>query len=298
MIEVSPLEKAILDDVQRKTGLGFPRVEGINTRDGAVARAVLPVLAGWVGRLDDPRYREAVYSRFHTQFAHAHFETILQWWTNEADSSAAALLTQVVASTLACEDAPRVWKLCHERYIGFFRHLLLAKLADCPAVSRDVREELLLDLRTKDVERLDLVSISRVEDPGIRDWFLGQVNSSDRFVRMVAKKVAARTKALPRGLDKSLAPPNRQTELFSTECDLDQVKPLLGKLAEDFQLRLPATLRKAEFVWSLESDCWTTVKVATTAADVATLWFRMEDSSTVEVLLLRGDTAAKPAGPN
>src|ERR1700693_3873398 len=87
----------ILDDVEEKTGLTFKKLAGIDTRDKSIAATVLPVLAGWVEKLDDRAYRHAIYALFHTPHAYPYLAKLILWWTTEKDDLALSSLTQDLA---------------------------------------------------------------------------------------------------------------------------------------------------------------------------------------------------------
>jgi hypothetical protein len=283
--EATALEKVILDDVEERTGMRFRRVGGIDTRDKAVAGLVLPVLVDWVGRLSEANYRGAVYRCFHTEHARPYLETILSWWMQETDRQNIGFLTQTLALIVDSESAARVWGLYREMRPQPCHYILMSRLAEFTAIGREIRDMLVRNLTSKDLDVPDLLPISRVADPRIREWFLGQQESRDPGIRTIAKKVAARGSALPSWVSRSSAPPDRLTELFSTECDLDKVRPLLVQLAARFRIRLPASVRKASFLWFLETDTWVYVGVETTTNEGAVLWSRMEDYGTVEVVI-------------
>ena len=94
MLEATPLEREILNDIQNRTGMTFHKIGGIDTRNKQIADAILPILAEWVERIDDRHHRHAIYARFHLNNAQAHFNSA------SADSAAdlGALLLLVAFS--------------------------------------------------------------------------------------------------------------------------------------------------------------------------------------------------------
>ena len=75
----TPLETLILEHIKAKTGLRFTRLGSMETSDKRIADAVLPVLIGWVDKLDDNNHRHAFYSRFFSLQAYNYLDVIISW---------------------------------------------------------------------------------------------------------------------------------------------------------------------------------------------------------------------------
>jgi hypothetical protein len=269
---------------QEKTGLACKRVGGIDTKDESIAAAVLPVLADWADKLDDVPHRNACYERFLTPFAHPFIDRIIDWWVHEQDKVASSILAQTLAIAFECSDAQRIWDLCHTIPRGGCYYLLLSKLAACPSVQREARDELVAALANQKLRVGDLSDIATVADPRIRKWFEGQTNSRDPNIKVLAKRVTAR-RALPRGVEYSERVPSREREMFSTECDLAEVKEIPAKLKKEFSVVLPPSLRSATFLAAAELNRWLIIRSPGEQPREAGLWLRMEDMDTVEILL-------------
>jgi hypothetical protein len=288
MQSTSFLESLVLKDVQEKTGLTFRKLGGIPTRDRSIAEAILPVLASWVEKLDDRAHRHAIYACFHTPHAYPYLDKLISWWTTEKDDLALSSLTQDLALLVKCGDADHVWSLCQKLPQRPFHYLLLSKLAPCDAVGRQVKDALVRELNTAALRSGDLSYIAQVEDPRIRQWFEGQINAPDPNVRAVAKRVVSRGKPWPEGLAYAQRAPERSQELFSTEADLEDINKLIQKIASDFELRIPSAIKAGAFLASAEVDRWIRVThIAAKDGEGTSLWFRLEDINTVEVVLLR-----------
>lgn len=287
MFKAKPWETSILNDITRKTGLTFRLVGGIDTRDKAVAPLVLPVLADWVARLDDVSHRWTIYSRFHTPYARPYLEKVIYWWTSEEDRLALGTLTQVLALIVKCSDAKQVWELCQKLPPRPGHYLLVSKLGNCPEVEREVKEVLVQALKTETLEPSELSYISQIDDARMHQWFEGKVNSPNRYVRLVARRAVARSKRLPRGMEYSPQAPERTREMFSAEDDVHAVRPMLHVLVKEFGLTIPAPIASGRFLASVPLDSWVAARRLLTVEGAAvSLWFRLEDMDTVEIVLL------------
>lgn len=287
MLEATLMENEILRDIRDKTGLTFRKLGGIDTRDKMIADAVLPVLARWVERLSDVPHRRGIYSRFNTPHAYPHLEEIIGWWTKEPDAIAAGFLTVSLASLIKRGGAERIWKLCQELPPHQFHFMLLSKLANCAAVERQVKDALVDALHTNTLRAGDLSYIAEVKDTRIRRWFAGQVLNADPNIRAVARRVVARGRALPKGVRYAESGPARSVELFSTEANLEDVKPLVKKIAGQFNLRLPAVVNSGMFLSAAEMNRWLVAELYTTDENLVSLWFRLEDVDAVEIVLTK-----------
>ncbi len=288
MFEATPLEAIILEDVKQSTGLVFRRLGGIPTREKAVADAVLPILAEWPSKLTDhDNYRGGIYHRFHTPHAYPFLDRIVSWWTTEQHQLNLAWLTQTLALILRCSDAERIWKLCEQLPRRQFHYMLLSKLATCPEVEQEVKDALIHGLQTEKLEAGNLSYIGQVNDPRIRRWFEGQVGSPDPNIRLVAKRVVAKSKKWPKGVEYAGQPPDRSEEMFSTEVGLEDLRQLFAQLTKGFGLKIPAAIMTGMFLASAELNRWIIVHTSKSAAQSMDLWFRLEDVDTVEVVLTK-----------
>ena len=96
-----------------------------------------------------------------------------------------------------------------------------------------------------------------------------------------------RRRALPK--DVTLAPnsPDRKAELYSAEVDLKDLGSLLKQVAAELRVSIPASLRRAAFLSSLDTDRWVVANIRSQTGDVLQLWYRMEDLDAVEVVVTK-----------
>ena len=282
----TPLERIILEDIEARTGLSFTRLGSMDTSDKRIADAVLPVLIGWVDKLEDNNLRHAVYSRFFSLQAYKYLVVIISWWAHERNQLALSSLTQTLSLLVRCTDAERVWALCQELPPRPFHYLLVSKLAGCACVEREAKDALVAGLNTEVLRAADLGYIAKVSDPRIQQWFERKVDSSDKYIRAVAMRAVSRRKTLPKGLVYATLPPARTAELFSTEEDLVNVKHLLQQMANEFKLKIPSAIKSGKFLSDLELNKWAVATVSSPDQGSASLWFRLDDIDTVEVALL------------
>lgn len=331
--KVGPMEAAILRDIEARTGLSFMHLDGIDTCDRSIAEAVLPVLKEWVPLVREDNIRGGLYHRFGTANAHPHLDSLIEWWKHESEKINAGTLTWAIVQAAKPADGERLWKLCQELPPKPGHYALLAKLATFPAVEREVKDRLvealehlkvqmprrfddkliaelgpltpeerkaklqLLFHEAEEDESLtvgDVQHISQVNDPRIRKWFEGQVNSPNPGLRLVARRAVKRGKRLPRGVWYADHLPDRRAEIFSTEVDLEELRPFLAQLAKEIGLEIPAPVRTGRFLDRIDVDRWVVAPTQTTQGEPAELWFRLEDVDVVEIAAIRGD--ATPRG--
>jgi hypothetical protein len=140
----------------------------------------------------------------------------------------------------------------------------------------------------------DLQYISEVNDPRIRKWLEGQVDSPNRDLRTLARRVLARGQRLPKGVEFAAREPDRAGELFSTEVDIWEVRALLARLAKQHALKIPNTVRGARFLSSLDVDRWVSAPIESNTGEPYRVWFRLEDVDTVEVVLTKEPPGRTP----
>jgi|SRR5689334_16005854 len=292
MSETLLLEEQILQDVHAKTGLTFRKIGGIDTRDPAVFAAVIPILADWVERLHDTSNRHAIYSRFLTPLARPYLDKMISWWKRENDQLAVGCLTQALTVATTCADAEQIWKVVKAfPKAPPFYYMLASKLANCPSVQREVREELIKALETKNLEAGDLSYIAKVKDPRVRKWFEARIDSSERAIRTLARRVTAQGRTMPHGVQYASVPPDSGSNIVvvHTECDIDEVMTVIGNAARQLGLKIPSAIRKGAFLSVADLNRWLVVPVSTKQGQPASMWFRMEDVDTVEVMILLGE---------
>ncbi|MBZ5676022.1 MAG: hypothetical protein LAP61_17415 [Acidobacteriia bacterium] len=98
-------------------------------------------------------------------------------------------------------------------------------------------------------------------------------------------------KRLPRGVSFAQRPPNRTGEIFSAEVDIDEVEGLLTQLEHQLNLRFPIAIRKAQFLSRVPVDQWVTADINGPGGVASQVFYRLEDFSTVEILVVRLNAA-------
>jgi hypothetical protein len=290
LTESQQLEKAILADIETKTGLSFVKVGGIPTRDKAVADAVLPVLVKWAESVDIPNGRLGIYHRFGTPHAYPFIDKLIRWWEEETDPLCINMLGVILSRILKQREAERVWAFCRRNAGRRRDFMLLTKLATFPTVAAEVKEEL---VRALDESQPigDLEIISKVDDPHIREWFIARVHSTNTDLRNVARRVVARGKKVPREVQLPAAPPDRSTEIYSTEIDLEELGPILKQFERELGVKIPRALQSVGFLASLDVDRWIMVPTRSKAEEPLEIWLRLEDIDTVEVAVTRASVS-------
>ncbi len=286
VLEVTATEVAILRDLKARTGLSFRKLGGIDTRQKALAEAVLPILQGWPERIDDASHRRAVYARFHTPYAYPYIDKIISWWTEESDDVALSLLTQDLILLVKAADAERIWRLCQQLPPRPWHYWLVARLAEFPTTNLEATNALVRALNTDTLKPIDLEFIGKVDDPRIRQWFRHHSSSGDGSSKL-ARTPASGLRAWPKYARYVAVSPDRRAEIFSTEVNIAEAPRVIAKVSQDFSLRIPFTARSATFLRSADLDRWICIGGSAGTAP-ATLWFRLEDIDSVEIVLTRG----------
>ena len=278
-------EQTVLRKINSRTGLKFTMLAQIDTGDQALAEAVLPVLQALPVRDMEDNIRNAIYGMFGTPHASPYVDTMIGWWQEETESLGSSLLTQALAESARPEHAERLWQLCQSLPRRPEHYMLVTRLAKFPATEHQVKDKIVEALASEELLVGDLEDIASVDDPRIRRWFSGQLDSPNRDIRNVAKRVVERGRRLPREVRYASTPPERESELFSAEVDIEELVPILRQVIRDHSLKVPAAVRKADFLGRIDIDRWVVVPVLTKPSDTAYLWFRLEDVDVVEIVL-------------
>lgn len=292
-MEPLELEQVIMDDVARRTGLRFRQLAGIPTKDAGVARLVLPVLKEWPDRVPFGNIRCAIYMVFGTTFAHDYFDDIVRWWKQETDDLDLSFLTQVVGIVMRPSDAQLVLHLTRTLPTGGMECLLWSKLAAFPSVAEEARLELVKRLQSVSASMQDLSFISKVDDPRINSWFASHVDSSNKHLRVIARRVVDRGKRLASGLLLSDIGPDVTKAIISTEVDLAALPKLFSSIEQQMAKKLPSSIRSTRFLSAIAVDQWVYFELNGQDGGSARLWFRLECVDVVEVALTTDATARK-----
>lgn len=291
-IPISPLESEIVNDVFSKTGIKRARIEGFPTSELTIAEAVLPILAEWVPRLHDRRYRVAIYSRFCTPHANRFLSLIVDWIRNEEHPMAVEILNGALEEAVQPSDAEWIMKVMATLPRSPNYYFLLAKLTTFSQTAADAKEKIVRELGNPKFGFAEWKAFSTVDDPRVFAWFEGQLNSPNTRIRALARRVVDRGKRLPSGVEYIETEPDRIEELFSAEVDLDEAGDLLKKLAADFRLVLPISISDGRFLSRLLLDRWTATVVKTRSGQSARIYFRLEEVDVVEIVLSRAGREA------
>jgi hypothetical protein len=149
-----------------------------------------------------------------------------------------------------------------------------------------VKDWLADELKSGKLRYPELLLISEVEDPRLSAWFSEKGNDPDKRIAALARRVINKSKKLPKGLVNARFQPDRAKELYSTEVDSDQVELTLKELSKRFDLKIPAQILKGHFVSRLRMDSWVVAEVVSRSGEPKQLWFRLEDVTTVEIVLI------------
>ncbi len=276
----------IVEEIRSKTGLPCVHIDGLDTSEEEIARVALPILADWVSVVPEENIRAAIYSRFNSKHASQFLPAMVKWASEERSGRAKEILNFAISTALRPEDADYVWQVLPDLTKTPAYYAILARLARIPAVAEKATVALTSALQDSKLGISELIYISEVDDPRITAWFEQMTGSSDKRVRAVARKVIDRGKRLPRGVSFAQRAPNRTGELFSAEVDLDEVESLLTQLEHQLNLRFPIAIRKAQFLSRVPVDKWVTADTKGPGGLASQVYFRVEDFSTVEVVLV------------
>jgi hypothetical protein len=276
----------IVEEIHRKTGLHCVQLEDLDTSHEGIARVTLPILAEWVSVVPEDNIRAAIYSRFNSKYASQFLPAMVTWATEERSERGREILNFAIATALRPEDADYVWQVLPELSKTPAYYAILVRLAGIPAVAAKAKLAIANGLQDSKLGISELIYVSEVYDPRITAWFERKMASADKRERAVAHKVIDRGKRLPRGIAVAESAPNRSIELFSTEVDLDQASHTLARLEKELSLRLPPVVRRAQFLSRLSVDKWVMAMSQWTGNRSAMIYFRLEDFSTVEIVVV------------
>ena len=286
---VDTLEKAIVEDIFTRTNWYAERLGGYETTDEEVARDVLPILLEWLPRVADRGNFRAIFHRFCTPQATPYVETLIESYLEEQDNVNQSLLVQALALAARSQHAVRLWQLCQQRVQRDLRILFMVRLSRFSVVAPDIKDELVRLLNGDPPPSLaDLREVLSVRDPRIREWFKGKLQTPDTAVRSIARRYVARGAKLPSGVFYAQVLPDRVLEIYSWETDLAQFGPTLVQASRKFNFRIPATIRKGRFLEMADLDRWLVTHVGNeNGKDLVSIWFRLEDFDSVEIVLNR-----------
>lgn len=276
----------IIEEIRARTGLAYTKIEGIDTSQEEIARNVLPILAEWIPVVPEQNIRAAIYSRFNSRHASEFLSTMVRWIQDESSERSKDVLNFAIATALRPSDADYVWQILPGLPKTPAYYALVVKLAHVPALAVAAKDALAKALKNGNLGISELIYIGEVEDARITAWFEQRTSSADKRVRALARKVIDRGKRLPRGVAFTEHAPNRTYELFSSEVDIDQASQTLARLEKQLNLRFLPVVRRAQFLSRVTVDRWIVADCQTTGDQPARVYFRLEDFSTVEIVVL------------
>ena len=281
------VEQLILADIRGRTGLDFKMIGGIDTSDPIIAARVLPVLREWIDfHGETEEYRAGLYRPFGSQ-GQAYLSDIIRWWTAERDSIGLSILTHMVSQLIGASEAQLVWDRIKNDSSRPIDYELLASLAPFESVKEEVVVRICDNLATNILTASELKHIGSINDRRIQQWFKSNAAIlQNRNARIVAQRSLQQRQRLPKPLQYASKPPRRSGELFSTEVDVADIVVVVRKTIKDFGLIAPRSLLKKDLLIAADLDRWIVAPCVSSDGKANTLWFRLEDSDTVEFVLL------------
>jgi hypothetical protein len=176
----------------------------------------------------------------------------------------------------------------------------LPKLAKCSAIRAEVIERILKDLASGQMNWWQLAQAAKVDDGRIRERILAKMDDPDAEIRRVARRLAAKQTALPKGFRRGASAPPREYELFSAEVDVAELGGVLKEIEATFGVAAPRGCKSGRFTERMEVDEWVWLRAGRKEGGDAELWFRLEDIDVVEVVLmpaLERSEEREPEGP-
>jgi hypothetical protein len=276
----SPEEQKLLDQIKNTTGLTFKRLGGIDTQQGAVASTVLPILAGLVNETKDLRLRTTIYMLFTTKHSGPSVRDIITWWRTEQDAIALSVLTMALAKAIDRQHAHEVWETAKGLPWRPNLYLLLASLTRFNGIADEVKE--LIWVNRRNLGPGDIVDVSRVKDERIRAWCREQ-----KFLRFGVSCPAGEAQALGFDIEHSPRLPDRSSEWHSTEIDLRDLERTTVDFFANANLDLPNVTGLIVKMIDLPTDRWFKVRFTDARPGWPTVWLRLEDVDTVEIVFAR-----------
>jgi hypothetical protein len=276
----SPEEQKLLDQIKQATGLTFRHLGSIDTQQKSLASAVLPVLVEQAREAGDFGLRAAIYMLFATKHARPWVETIINWWTAEQDPIALSVLTMALSRALDRQHAGQVWGIAKSLPWRPNLYLLLTSLTRFSSIADQVKEFIWVNRRN--LRPGDVVDVSRVKDERIRAWCREQ-----KFLRFGLPCPEDSAQPLRFRLERSSRLPNRSSEWHSTEIDLRDLEKTIGEFFRKANLDSPNVTSLIVKVIDLPIDRWFKVRFTDARPGWPTVWLRLEDVDTVEIVFER-----------
>lgn len=285
-------EIPILDDIERRTGLFFERLQHVGT--DSISK-VLPIIAEWVPRSSE-HLRFCLFSMFQTPRAAPYLENLIRWRRSETYTLSRNTLTQALALQVTDKTARQIWDGIADLEPSGLECLLLAKLAGTREVAVDVVRSRILPYLTEAEARIErserirsfglsaLQTYSRIPHPQVRAWFARHRDSADPDLRRLSRGSSRRKKSPP-GCRYSSAEPDLKRELMSSGADLASLSEFLTELQDQFDIEPPLT-SPAKLSEAILDRGWLVCTLNRKTAGPIDLWLRLEDVDVLEARLI------------
>lgn len=270
-------EAEILASVAERSGLRYPNLASIGTREASVSRRVLPILSDWLQTDLPANLRGALYVPFSTKEAVPYLDVLLECWSREPQDLNFGLLSQTIEQIVTARTAERVWATAKVVRAVTGRGALLSRLAKFKTISDEVAGEVIqiLDTRPAWANKADLMKLARIRHPAVLQWLEAHPEFDTH-----TRPLTSGSTILKRGAFR------REHEVWSTEVDLVELPRILHEWQDRFAFRNrwePGVLMNE--VTQMPVDQWRYMLVE--AQSPLVLWFRLEDVDVVEIVLGR-----------
>ena len=285
--ELTSQEKEILNDIQRKTGYSYPRIQSMAPRNKKEADEVLPIVADWIDRLSLPNYRHALYFCFGSKYAHDWIPDILKWWKNERDQAAKGHLATIVLNISREQDLELIWgEMCASDEDYPFDSAVLLRMTKTAQFGAVAKQRIIQRLEQGRFQAGDLWNYNKVEDPKVKTWLQVNAEHRDPVIRSVLSKLPKKHSKAPKWLQNATVGPSPDSIIFSAEVDLADLDRLLIDLSRKFEFDLPKIESLKHFFMTVAIDSWHFGTLKGWAENSpGSVWFRTEDVDVVEVVL-------------
>jgi len=282
-------ESLILDDIQRRTGLGFKHLASIDRNQVDIMAKILPIVKEWI--YSGPKeIRGALYFEFLTLAALPHLEDILAWARTEQTPLDREVLTQVMKVLVNPKTAKRIWQVYQELDPTDSEPLLLTRLVRVASIANPVADRI-VDFLKSTTDHIELKSTlpksalqeySRVRHPKVRAWFARYLESPDPDLRAMAKRSNGIRPKIPEGCQVVRGAPDRSHLILSTEIDYYRFADFLRELKRDLGAEFLPNFDPEGVTDNLSESKWVVCDVVSSKRGPLDLWLRLEDPSTIE----------------
>jgi hypothetical protein len=279
--EALTLEKTILSDIASRTGLSFPKLGGIPTKDKVTAKSVLPIISEWVPIVENRNCRHALYALFNTSHSQPYLPRLIEWWADEEDELAAGSLSQTIARWMSDGDGKLIWNKMKERSWKAVDVFLIVRLAKIAGIREQVIRRLFEELHNRELSQGEVEILKRIGDPLLSNR-LQMIHSSELKVAKPSLPGRPRRSA---ALKPCSGGPDRSKELYSTEIDRCEIQAALEQIAERTSIEVDIDLRELAAV---RRQAWSRADFGAKSSDRLLLWIRSEDLDVVEIVVTKG----------